>query len=41
MAIPAIVFYSILRNRASRYTLEVGRISEGLMSRFSTVGKQQ
>lgn len=39
VAIPAIVFYSILKNRLSRLTLEVGMVSEGLMSRFSTLGK--
>jgi biopolymer transport protein ExbB len=40
VAIPAIAFYSILKNRVARYMLEVGMISEGLMSRFSTVGKK-
>lgn len=40
VAIPAMVFYSLLRNRVARYVLEVGMISEGLMSRFSTVGKK-
>lgn len=40
VAIPAIAFYSFLRNRVARYMLEVGMISEGLMSRFSTVGKK-
>ena len=40
VAIPAMVFYSILRNRVARYILEVGMVSEGLMSRFATVGKQ-
>jgi len=39
IAIPAMVAYSLLRNRASRFVLEVGIISEGLMSRFSAVGK--
>ena len=39
VAIPAIVAYSLLRNRISRLLLEVGRVSEGLMGRFSTVGK--
>lgn len=39
VAIPAIVAYGLLRNRISRLLLEVGRVSEGLMSRFSTVGK--
>ena len=41
VAIPAMVFYSILRNRVARFVLEVGMVSEGLMSRFSTVGKQR
>lgn len=39
VAIPAIIAYSLLRNRVSRLLLEVGRVSEGLMSRFSAVGK--
>ena len=40
VAIPAMVFYSLLRNRVARFVLEVGMISEGLMSRFSTMGKK-
>ena len=40
VAIPAVVFYSVLRNRVARLVLEVGMISEGLMSRFSTMGKK-
>ncbi len=39
VAIPAIAFYSILKNRVARFMLEVGIVSEGLMSRFSTVGR--
>ena len=39
VAIPAIIAYSLLRNRVSRLLLEVGRVSEGLMGRFSAVGK--
>ena len=39
VAIPAMIAYSILRNRVSRYMLEVGMVSEGLMSRFSSTGK--
>ncbi|MCA9079575.1 MAG: MotA/TolQ/ExbB proton channel family protein [Planctomycetaceae bacterium] len=35
VAIPAIVAYGLLRNRVSRLLLEVGRVSEGLMSRFN------
>jgi biopolymer transport protein ExbB len=38
IAIPAIAVYGILRNRVQRLVLEVGILSEGLMSRFSTVG---
>ena len=38
IAIPAIAVYNILRNRVARLVLEVGIVSEGLMSRFSTVG---
>ncbi len=34
VAIPAIAAYGILRNRIDRLVLEVGIISEGLMSRF-------
>ncbi len=40
VAIPAMVGYGILRNRVQRFVLEVGMVSEGLMSRFSTVGKR-
>lgn len=35
IAIPAIAIYSILRNRIARLVLEVGTVSETLMSRFS------
>lgn len=41
LAIPAIAIYSILRNRISRLVLEVGILSEGLMSRFENVGQQK
>lgn len=34
LAIPAIAFYGIMRNWVSRLVLEVGIVSEGLMSRF-------
>lgn len=40
IAVPAMVFYSILRNRIARFVLEVGMVSESLMSRFSTMGKK-
>ncbi|MEX0727607.1 MAG: MotA/TolQ/ExbB proton channel family protein [Planctomycetaceae bacterium] len=39
VAIPAIVFYGFLRNRASRFMLEIGMVSEGLMNRFSNLGR--
>ncbi|GAB4136384.1 MAG: MotA/TolQ/ExbB proton channel family protein [Planctomycetaceae bacterium] len=39
IAIPAMIAYSLLRNRVSRFVLEVGIVSEGLMSRFSTLSK--
>ena len=38
VAIPAMVFYAILKNRIARFILEVGMVSEGLMSRFSQAG---
>ena len=41
IAIPAMVAYSLLRNRVSRFVLEVGIISEGLMSRFSAISKSK
>lgn len=34
LAIPALVAYNLLRNRLTRLVLELGIISEGLMSRF-------
>jgi len=37
IAIPMIVFYNIVRNRLSQMMLEIGRISDNLMKRFSTV----
>jgi len=40
IAIPAIAAYNILRNRVARLVLEVGILSEGLMSRFQKVGKK-
>jgi biopolymer transport protein ExbB len=38
IAIPAIAAYNILKNRVSRLVLEVGILSESLMSRFEKVG---
>lgn len=40
IAVPAMIFYNILKNRVSRFVLEVGMVSEGLMSRFSNMGKK-
>ncbi|MGQ9503612.1 MAG: MotA/TolQ/ExbB proton channel family protein [Thermogutta sp.] len=37
IAIPAVIVYGIFRNRIARLVLEVGIVSEGLMSRFSTL----
>ncbi|MBL8819592.1 MAG: MotA/TolQ/ExbB proton channel family protein [Planctomyces sp.] len=39
IAIPAMIFYSFLKNRIQRLALEIGMVSEGLMSRFAAVGK--
>jgi len=41
IAIPAIAAYNILRNRLQRLVLEVGILSESLMSRFSNVGAKK
>ena len=41
LAIPAMVFYGILKNRIQRLSLEIGMVSEGLMGRFATVGKSR
>jgi len=38
IAIPAIAAYNLIRNRVQRLVLEVGILSEGLMSRFASVG---
>jgi biopolymer transport protein ExbB len=38
LAIPAIIAFNILRNRVARLVLEVGIVSENLMSRFQNVG---
>ncbi|QDU98188.1 MotA/TolQ/ExbB proton channel family protein [Lignipirellula cremea] len=40
LAIPALLVYNLLRNRVSRLVLEVGILSEGLMSRFENVGQK-
>jgi biopolymer transport protein ExbB len=41
LAIPAIAAFNILRNRVSRLVLEIGIVSENLMSRFQNVGPQK
>jgi biopolymer transport protein ExbB len=41
LAIPAIAAFNILRNRVARLVLEVGVVSENLMSRFQNVGPQK
>ena len=41
IAIPAIAAFNILKNRVSRLVLEVGILSENLMSRFENVGAQK
>ena len=41
IAIPAIAAYNILKNRVARLVLEVGIVSEGLMSRFENVGPRK
>ena len=41
LAIPAMVFHGILKNRIQRLVLEIGMVSEGLMGRFAAVGKQK
>jgi biopolymer transport protein ExbB len=41
LAIPAICAFNILRNRMARLVLEVGVVSENLMSRFQNVGPQK
>ena len=40
LAVPAMVFYGILKNRIQRLVLEIGMVSEGLMGRFAAVGKK-
>lgn len=38
LAIPAIAVFTIVKNRCQKMVLEVGSVSEDLMSRFQTVG---
>ena len=41
LAIPAVAFFTFFKNRLARFTLEVGIMSEQLMSRFSSVGAKK
>ena len=41
LAIPAVVFHGIIRNRIQRLVLEIGMVSEGLMGRFAAVSRKQ
>ena len=41
LAIPALAAYNLLRNRVARLVLEVGIVSEGLMSRFQNMGEKK
>ena len=41
LAIPALAAYNLLRNRVARLVLEVGVVSEGLMSRFQNSGEKK
>jgi len=41
LAVPAMVFHSILKNRIQRLVLEIGMVSEGLMGRFAAAPKQK
>ncbi|MFP6770559.1 MAG: MotA/TolQ/ExbB proton channel family protein [Planctomycetaceae bacterium] len=41
IAIPAMISYSILRNRVARLVLEVGGVSESLMGRFQSLGRSK
>ena len=40
IAIPALMFHNSFKNRIAKLVHEVGVVSEGLMSRFETVGKK-
>jgi biopolymer transport protein ExbB len=40
IAIPALMFHNSFKNRIAKLVHEVGIVSEGLMSRFETVGKK-
>jgi biopolymer transport protein ExbB len=40
VAIPAIISFSLFKNRQARLVLEAGMLADGLMGRFATVGKR-
>ena len=40
VAIPAMIAFAVIKNRISRFMLEVGMVSEGLMGRFVQSGRQ-
>jgi biopolymer transport protein ExbB len=40
LAIPAIIAFSLFKNRLSRLTMEVGVITGNLMGRFESAGKK-
>ena len=39
VAIPAIVFYSLYKNRLARFLMECGFVAENLMKNFQNIGK--
>lgn len=41
VAIPAVVSFSLFKNRQGRLMYDVGNVAEGLMGRFASVGKQR
>jgi biopolymer transport protein ExbB len=41
VAIPAVISFSLFKNRQGRLMYDVGNVAEGLMGRFASVGKQR
>jgi biopolymer transport protein ExbB len=41
LAIPAIIFFNLMKNRIARLVLEVGQIAGQLMGRFETMGAKK
>jgi biopolymer transport protein ExbB len=39
VAIPAIIFYSLYKNRLARFLMECGFVAENLMKNFQSMGK--